>query len=117
MKLIIRFIINVVAIWVMVQILEPVSVEGGIWSWVIVAIVFGLVNAFIRPIVKLLALPITIVTLGLFTLIINALMLIITSWVTGLTISGGILDTILYAILGSIIISIVSMILSWFLPD
>ena len=72
----------------------------------------------IRPIVKLLTLPINAITLGLFTLVINALMLILTSWLSaGLTIEGEIVTGFLTALVGSIMISIVSTVLSWFLPD
>lgn len=116
-RLLVNLLVNIIAIYVTTFILEAISVEGDFWGWVLVGAVFGLVNTFIRPLIKLLALPITVVTLGLFTLVINALMLIITSWLTPLQISGGFLETILWAIVGSIIISIVSTILNWILPD
>lgn len=121
MKLLLRILINAVALWVTTLILPSISIEGenSIIQYLIVAIVFGLVNAFIRPIVKLLTLPISIITLGLFSLVINALMLILTAWILpAMTIdAGGIIQNFLIAILGSIIISIVSMVLSWILPD
>ncbi|MEL6983489.1 MAG: phage holin family protein, partial [Actinomycetota bacterium] len=85
---------------------DPVAVA-------IVAIVFGLINSLIRPIVKLLTFPITIVTLGLFTLIINAAMLQLTDWLT----SG--LDVVGFwtSVFGGIVISLVSWFLSVLLPD
>jgi putative membrane protein len=118
MKIIVRIIINAIALWVTAQLLPGIGLSGDIVNLLIVAVVFGLVNAFIRPIVKLLTLPINVFTLGLFSLVINALMLILTAWLTGgLTIAGGIIDGFLTALLGGIIISIVSTVLSWFLPD
>lgn len=83
-------------------------------SWqtaVLAAIVFGIINAFIKPIIVLLTLPITIVTLGLFLLIVNAVILFITTYfVQGFTIDGW-----LPGIVGAIVLSIVSAILSSFL--
>ena len=119
MKLVLRILINAAALWITALILPNVDLTTNIWGILIVAIIFGLVNALIRPIVKLLALPITIITLGLCTLVINMLMLLITAGIAGdlLTIQGGMLERLWYAFLGSIIISIVSMVLSWILPD
>jgi putative membrane protein len=94
--------------------LSSFNIEGGFGNLLIVSIVFGLVNAFIRPIVKLLTLPINVITLGLFTIVINMFMLYITSWIIGKDMStGGLLNTLL----ASIIISIVSTLLSWILKD
>jgi len=78
MKLILRIVINAVALWVTTLILAAIGITGGVGNLLIVAIIFGLVNAFIRPVVKLLSLPLTLITLGLFTLVINALMLLLT---------------------------------------
>ncbi len=118
MKIILRTIINAIALWVTALVVPSIVLAGGIIKLLIVAIIFGLVNALIRPIVKLLTLPINVVTLGLFTLVINALMLILTSWLSaGLAIEGGIVTGFLTALVGSIMISIVSTVLSWFLPD
>lgn len=118
MRLILRILINAVAIWLAAYLLSGLSFEGSVWNLLIVAIIFGLVNALIRPIVKLLTLPINIMTLGLFTLVINALMLILTVWLSGsLSLQGGFFENIWTALLGAIIISIVSTIASWLLPD
>jgi putative membrane protein len=118
MKIILRTIINAVALWITAQVIPNIELTGNVVTLLIVAVIFGLVNALIRPLVKLLTLPINVVTLGLFSLVINALMLVLTSWLSaGLTIQGGIVNGFLTALLGSIIISIVSTVLSWFLPD
>ena len=118
MKLILRIIINAIAIWLTSLILSGFSFGGSIFNLIIVAIIFGLVNAVIRPIVKLLTLPINVVTLGLFTLVINTLMLMLTVWFSGaLSLEGGIFSSFLTAFIAAIIISIISTVLSWFLPD
>jgi putative membrane protein len=84
---------------------------------VLVALIFGLVNAVIRPIVFVLTLPLTILTLGLFTFVLNALMLLLTSWIAqgmelGFRVSG-----FLPALLGALIVSVVSYVLSHLLVD
>jgi putative membrane protein len=118
MKLILRILINAAALWVTAMFFSGITFSGDWKGLLVVAIVFGLVNALIRPLVKLLTLPITVVTLGLFTLVINALMLWLTALISpNLTVEGGLLAGFFNALIGSIIISIISMILSWFLPD
>jgi putative membrane protein len=119
MRIVIRLLINALAIWLAAQLLAGLQLTGGWVGIAIVAMVFGLVNAFIRPVVKLLSLPITCLTLGLFTFVINALMLMLTAWLAGnyLSLGASTGEQIVNALLGSIIISIVSSVLSWFLPD
>jgi len=115
-KLIIRIVINAVALWVAGYLLreQGLIVPTEIGSLLLVAVVFGLVNAFIKPIVQLLSCPLTLLTLGLFTLVINALMLMLTGWLTD-----GAVSTIGFvpALLGAIVISIVSTVMSWVLVD
>ncbi|GMR10426.1 MAG: phage holin family protein [Anaerolineae bacterium] len=123
MKLILRIFINAVAIWVTSLLLPGLDFEGNLGSLIIVGLIFGLVNALIRPIVKLLTLPINILTLGLFTLVINALMLLLTVAISSsLNFTGGFLEfsvenLLLNAFVGAILISVVSTVLSWVLPD
>ena len=118
MKLILRILINAFAIWLAAMLLEGFSFTGSFVNLLIVAIIFGLVNGFVRPIVKLLTLPITLITLGLFTLVINTLMLILTIWLSGsLNLTGGLFENFLVAFVAAIIISVISTILSWFVPD
>ena len=120
MRLILRILINAIAIGVLILLLpEQFASSGGVFGVLVVAVIFGLVNAFIRPIIKLISLPITCLTLGLFTLVINAAMLLLTAWLSGgyFDITGSFFDQLLWAFIGAIIISIVSGILSWFLPD
>lgn len=118
MKLILRILINGFAIWLTSMLLSSFSFSGSFLNLIIVAVVFGLVNALVRPIVKLLTLPINLMTLGLFTLVINTLMLILTVWLSdSLSLTGGLFENFLIAFVAAIIISVISTILSWFLPD
>ena len=118
MKLVLRIIINAIAIWVTSLLLGGFEFSGNVLNLIIVGVIFGLINALIRPIVKLLTLPINVVTLGLFTLVINTLMLILTVWLSdSLSLTGGFFENFLIAFVAAIIISIISTVLSWFLPD
>lgn len=113
MRIIIRILINAAALWVAAQLLEGITLSDQPVAVLIVAIVFGLINSLIRPVVKLLTFPITIVTLGLFTLVVNAAMLQLTDWLTtGLDVVG-----FWTSVLGGIVISLVSWFLSVLLPD
>ena len=74
-----RLILPTLAVLITALTLDGVTVEPWWWA-VIVAIVLGLINSWIRPLVKFLALPINLLTLGLFTFVINALMVMLCSW-------------------------------------
>lgn len=113
MKLIIRLAINAVALWVAAQLVAGISLSDNLTSILLVALVFGIVNAIVRPILAIFTLPAILLTLGLFIFVINALMLMLTGWLTSaLTVEG-----FGAALLGSLIISIVSWFLSVFLKD
>ena len=78
-----RLLINAAALWVAIQLVDGIDHRGSWWSLLFVALVFGVLNASIRPLLKLLSLPVIILTLGLFIFVINALMLMLTGWVSG----------------------------------
>ena len=118
MNFLLRVIINAVAIWLATLVLSGLDVVGGgdttttVIVFLVVALVFGIVNAVVKPIVKLLALPLYVLTLGLFTVIVNAAMLWITSWLSLRSDYGLRIDNFGTAVLGALIISIVSFVLS-----
>ena len=113
MNIIIRILINAVALWVAAYLIPDITLDDRPVAILVVAVIFGLVNAFIRPVVKLIAFPLTLLTLGLFTLVINAAMLQLTDWLTtGINVVG-----FWTSVLGGIVISLVSWALSIFLPD
>ncbi len=115
MKLVWRWLITAAAVWVAAYVVPGVDIEGGWFDLLIVALVFGLVNAFVRPVVRLLTLPLTVLTLGLFTLVVNGLMVLITTWFSEtLILEGGFLERLFTGTLAAIVISLVSMVLSWF---
>ena len=130
MDLLVKVLINAVGVYVAVLLVPQINFpaaenllrfEGNWWHVAVVALILALVNAYLKPILKLLALPITLVTLGLFALVLNALLLLLVAWVSGafdidFTIGGFppnlTADSLLGAFLGSIVISIVSIVLS-----
>lgn len=118
MSFVLRVIINAVAIWLATQLLSGLEVVGGddttttVIVFLVVGLVFGLVNAVVKPIVKLISFPIYILTLGLFTLVVNALMLMLTGWLSEQSDYGLRIDSFGTAVLGALIISIVSFVLS-----
>ncbi|MER8042670.1 phage holin family protein [Streptomyces sp. NPDC094032] len=107
-----------VAIWLLQDItLTGTSTAKKAWTLILVALVFGLVNFLVKPIVKLFTLPLFILTLGLITLVVNALMLLLTSWLAdqfGLEFH---VEGFWTAVLGGLIISVVSWALNVVLPD
>jgi putative membrane protein len=111
---ILRLLISAAALWVAVQLLEGIDHRGTWWSLLAVALVFGVLNASVRPVLTILSLPILILTLGLFTFVINAIMLWLTSWVSGLLGLGFHVEGFWDAFLGGLLVSIVSLMLSIF---
>ena len=115
MNFIIRWIATAVAVGVAVWIIPGITAVGndGTVAVIIMALVLSLINISIKPIMQVISLPITVITLGIFYLIVNALMLELAAWAaTGLFASGIAIDGFGSAILGSIVISIVSAIVN-----
>jgi putative membrane protein len=97
--------------------LTDASREDQVVTLVLVALIFGVVNAVVRPIVKLLSLPFIILTLGLLIFVINALMLLLTSWICDQAGLGFHVDGFWTAVLGGIIVMVATWILEVVLPD
>ncbi|CAM2840859.1 phage holin family protein [Prescottella defluvii] len=124
MTFLIRLVINAVAIWLAAQWVSGITIADsgeGTGSDVLIilgiALLFTVVNTFVKPIVKLLSLPLLILTLGLFTVVINALMLMLTSWISSQTEWGLSVDGFWTAVWGALIISLVNVVLSALVPD
>jgi putative membrane protein len=79
-RLLVRLVVVGVALWLTILILPGLDYQGPFWEFVVVAAIFAVVNAFIRPVAQLLSLPISILTLGLFALVVNALMFLLADW-------------------------------------
>jgi putative membrane protein len=117
LRLIARILINMAALYAAAALLPGIAAEGGVLNLLVVALIFGVVNALVRPIVKALSCPLMMITLGLFTFVINAGMLLLTSWLANQLGFGFSVDNFIAALMGSVIISVVSLVLNIFLPD
>ncbi|MFE7170185.1 phage holin family protein [Streptomyces sp. NPDC057616] len=119
---VVKTIANAGALAIAVWLLDKITLTGDstgkkAGTLIIVALIFGFVNFLVKPIVKLLSLPLMILTLGLFTLVVNALMLLLTSWLAGKFDLSFHVEGFWTAVLGGLIISIVSWALHVVLPD
>jgi putative membrane protein len=122
MRFIVRLVVNAAALAIATWILSGITLTGPstarkIITLLIVALIFGVLNAIIKPLFALFTAPLILLTLGLFLIVINACMLLLTSWLAGLFDLGWDVDGFWTAVLGAIIISVVSFILNVFLPD
>lgn len=112
MTILLRLLINAAALWCAARFIDGISYSGGWQGLVGVALVFAIVNTFIKPVLRFFSFPVTVLTLGLFLLVINALMLLLTAYIADRL---GIAFTVrgfIPALLGAICVSLVSMVLS-----
>jgi len=117
MKFLLRLLINAAALWVAVEVVPGVEYRGE-WIYLLfVALVFGVLNALLRPLLKLLTCPLLVLTLGLFTLVINAFVLWLTGAVSRSFGLGFYVSGFWAAFLGALVVSVVSILLSVFVKD
>ena len=107
MGLIIRILISAVAVYVASLFIPGIAVSGGPATYLIVAIVLGLLNAFIKPILTVLTIPITVITLGLFLLVINVLMVYLASYLVPNFHVHGFIAALLFSFVVSIVTSLI----------
>ncbi|GAA3175663.1 phage holin family protein [Streptomyces virens] len=122
MNFLVKTIANAGALAVAVWLLDKITLTGDgtgkkVGTLLLVALLFGLVNFVVKPVVKLLSLPLLVLTLGLFTLVVNALMLLLTSWLADRLDLSFHVEGFWTAVLGGLIISVVSWALNVVLPD
>jgi putative membrane protein len=114
MSFLIRLLVNAAALWVATQIVPGVTYVGGAGPFLAVALIFGVINATIRPVTKLLTCPLILLTLGLFALVVNGLMLWLTSRLAGALDLGFHVDGFWPAFWGALVVGVVSTMLSMF---
>lgn len=106
-----RWLLNSFGLWVAVRLFgtgySDVTIDNNIWAFLVAGLIFSIVNAVLKPIVVILSLPAILLTLGLFTLIVNGFMVYVS-----LIIAPGIQMTFLYSILTGIVLSLVNYIVS-----
>ncbi|MEW9517488.1 phage holin family protein [Streptomyces tubercidicus] len=118
----VKTIANAAALAVAIWLLKDITLTGEntgrqVLTLILVALIFGLVNFLVKPVVKLLSFPLFILTLGLITLVVNALMLLLTSWLAGQADLAFHVGGFWTALLGGMIISIVAWAMHVILPD
>jgi len=117
MKFLMRIVVTAIALWAATRLVSGITFQGNWLGLAGVAIVFGLLNSLVRPVLSFLAFPLLVLTLGLFTFVLNAVMLLLTS---ALATRFGIDFHVVgfrAAFWGAIVVGIVSFLLSMFLPD
>ena len=116
MDRIVQLLINAAALYVAVLLVRNLDFAfdtgDAWWKFLLVALIFGLVNTFLKPVLRIVTLPITIMTLGIFLLVLNALLLILTGAISSELDLGLTVGDFIAALLGSIIISVVGFVLS-----
>jgi putative membrane protein len=132
MSFLLRVLVNALAIWVAAWILPGMGIAAdpsvvsavgdettaSVLAYLFVGLVFGAVNAVVRPVLTILSLPITCLTLGLFAIVVNAAMLWLTSWLSSFTPLRLEIDSFLWtAVLATLIIGVVSLLMGWAVPD
>jgi putative membrane protein len=114
MMILIRLLINAAALWAAVRLVPGVSFTGD-WRWLlVVALIFGVLNAALKPLLIVLTLPFLVVTLGLFTFVVNAFLLWLTSALSGALGLGFHVSGFVPAFIGALVVSFVSIVLSIF---
>jgi len=119
MKLLVRWVIVSMALFAAAWLIPGIRVEGTAWIiYAVMAIILGLVNAIVRPLLKLLTCPLIILTLGLFTLVVNGVTLWLSSWIAVNWIGVGFyIDGFWSAFFGALVVSVVTVILSTLVKD
>ena len=116
-RLVVHTLIVAVALWVAEQLVPGVEVRGGVLTLLWVAFLFGLVNAVLGPILHLVSLPFTILTLGLFALVVNALLFLLVGYLADAVGLPFTVDGFAAAFFGAIVVGVVSFVLHVAIPD
>ena len=114
MWMISRLLINAAALWVATRLVPGISFDGDWRLLFVVALLFGILNVLVRPILKLLTLPFLIITLGLFIFVLNAVMLWLTGAISDAFDLGFHVAGFLAAFVGALVVTVVSFVLSLF---
>ncbi len=114
MQLLIRFVINAVVLYLIAKFVPGFNHDIGVWSAIIAAIIFGIVNAIIGPILRLVSFPITWLTHGLFSIVINYILFALTVWIAPNFSTTGEINKWLAYLYGAVIMMLVSTALAYF---
>lgn len=116
-RFILRWAINAVAIFLAIRFVPGITLQSGVLSVIWLALIFGLVNALLRPLISLLTCPLIVLTLGLFTLLINTFLFWLTGQIGHLFGIGLTMNGFWPAFLGGVVVTVVSVVLTLILKD
>jgi len=108
-RLLVSWAVMAVAVALTAALLPGISIDGGIGAFLLIALVWGLVDGLLGPIARFVSLPLTLMSFGLFALVVNGLLFALTAWV----VDALNVDNFLWAMVGALVLSIVTWILSW----
>jgi len=114
LRLLLKFVVIAVALYAAVWLIAGLTFTGDAVDFLLISGIFWIVNTFIKPLLKLLSLPFMVVTFGLFLVVINFALFWFTIWLSGLWALGLSTDGLIATFLGSLVISVVSTVLNWF---
>ena len=118
MKLILRLALNAGAVFLAVNLIPGLVPQNDVWwAYVIFGLVLGLLNGLLKPLLKLLTCPLILLTLGLFNLVINTIMLYAANWVGSMFDSGLYIENFWSALLGAVIISVINVLFDGLVKD
>lgn len=117
MNLLLRLLINALALWLATRLVDGISFDGQIAFLLVVALVFGAVNTIVKPILVVLTFPFLIVTLGLFLLVLNGVMIWLTGAISDAAELGFHVSSFKAAFVGGLVVSVVSFVLSLMVGD
>lgn len=122
MGILIRLVITAVSLWIATLVIDGIELNSGsaagkAGTLLAVAVIFGLVNAVLRPIIKTIGCGLYVLTLGLVAILVNGLLLLLTSWIAGQLDLGFHVDGVLSAVLGALLVGVVSWVLNMLVPD
>ncbi|MEA3502983.1 MAG: phage holin family protein [Actinomycetota bacterium] len=117
MKFLVVVALNAASAWLTVWLVPGLHYSGEWWRWLLFGAVIGLINAVIKPVAKLLTIPIRIITLGLFTLVINVGLMTLAIWIAKDADVGLTADSIWAALLGGLALTVVGSVLNLLTPD
>ncbi|SDT72557.1 phage holin family protein [Actinoplanes derwentensis] len=122
MGILIRLVITAVSLWIATLVIDGIelntdSTTAKVGTLLAVAVIFGLVNAVLRPIIKTIGCGLYVLTLGLVAILVNGLLLLLTSWIASQFDLGFHVDGVLPAVLGALLVGVVSWVLNMLVPD
>lgn len=111
--LILKIMINALSIGLAVKLIDGITFSGEWWKMIVIGLIFGLVNSLVKPIITFFSIPLIVFTFGIFIVVVNALMLLLTAKLSDTFNLGLQIEGFLPALFGALIISVVSILLSW----